>query len=117
MGRTLGEECFFHVTSVIWWLLSPEPVDFCFCSETIREPSAGHLFSFPSFPGGSCAHPFPSWEPLLQLTSLLAVEQGTPRPLREHPSHYMHSAPQNSPVFLGADPCPPSQYFKIILHA
>ena len=109
VGQASGRRV-FHVTLVNWWLLDTEPV------------SLGRQGSVLALRRGqgvavSRAHPCHSWEPLFQLTSVLASEQDALRPLRDHPLQGLHSAPQSPPVSLEVDPCPPSQCCKLTLQA
>ena len=113
-GESSGRMCFCHVTFVVCWLLGAEPVDFWVCSEMRARVlcSALLLFSLPasrqlcpplSFLGAS--PPSVHWNRALQDPS------GTTHPI-------ICTQPcRTQPVFLGADPSVPSQYFKIICHA
>lgn len=98
----------FHVTLANWWLLDTAcqfgASKFCFCSE--KRAGGSYILCPPlSFLGALIStHLYPCTGPGVV-------------PLRYHLPHGLLSAPQNSPVLLEADSCPPSQYFKLILQA
>lgn len=116
-GEQDSGRSFLHMTSVIWWLLDPEPVTsgasgFCFCSGNrtgsplllpLLCQQAAVPVPTPALPGSPYCNSLHS----LHWNGALQDPSGT--------THPTVCTPQSSPVFLGADPCPPSQYFKRIL--